>query len=275
MKCPKCQYISFDDGDKCRNCGYQFSLSVAADDLDLPVDRSGSDRLPITDSFDLPLFRDGGPDDERPLVTVPPVTRPPLSVRKASLNTPRHIARREESFEPHLDLEPEDPELDTLRERQSHQPVTPVSSSASGSEAATASDGARILSGVVDLGLLLAIDAAVFLLTLRFCGLTYAEAGVLPIAPFAAFLLILNGGYLTAFTAAGGQSIGKMLGGIRVVPSDPDAWTDRVPLGQAVLRAAGYFISALPLGLGFVPALIAADKRGFHDRLAHTRVVKA
>ena len=28
MRCPKCQYISFESGDRCRNCGYEFSLSV-------------------------------------------------------------------------------------------------------------------------------------------------------------------------------------------------------------------------------------------------------
>ena len=27
MRCPKCQYISFDSGDRCRNCGYEFSLA--------------------------------------------------------------------------------------------------------------------------------------------------------------------------------------------------------------------------------------------------------
>ncbi len=279
MKCPKCQYISFDDGDKCRNCGYQFSLSVAVDDLDLPVDRSRADALPNTDSFDLPLFRDDGPDDDRPLVNVPAITRPPLSVRKGSLSTPRPAARRDASHEPHLDLEPEDPNedpnLDALRRRLSPPADTDATIAASAGDAITAPAGARILSGVVDIGLLLAIDAAVLHLTLKFCGLTYADVAVLPVPPFAAFLLILNGGYLAAFTAAGGQSIGKMLGGIRVIPSDPEAWTDRVPLGQAVLRAAGYFLSALPLGLGFLPALIAADRRGFHDRLAHTRVVKA
>jgi len=270
MKCPKCQYINFDDGEKCRNCGYQFSLSIDLDqqDLDLPVDR------PITESFDLPLFRDGA-DDQRPLVSVPAITRPPLAVRKAALNTPRHPARRDGSHEPHLDLEPADSEVEALRRRLSSRQDSHGPGSASPSTLDSASVGARLLSALIDLMLLLAIDAAVLHFTLKFCGLTYAEVDVLPVPPFVAFLVILNGGYLAAFTAAGGQSIGKMLGGIRVVPSDPDAWTDRVPLGQAVLRAAAYFISALPLGLGFLPALVAADKRGFHDRLAHTRVVKA
>jgi hypothetical protein len=27
------------------------------------------------------------------------------------------------------------------------------------------------------------------------------------------------------------------------------------------------------LGLGFVPALVGADRRALHDRLAHTRVI--
>ena len=49
----------------------------------------------------------------------------------------------------------------------------------------------------------------------RLCGLEFAELAVLPVVPFAAFLLLLNGGYVAAFTAAGGQTIGKMAAGIR------------------------------------------------------------
>ncbi len=98
---------------------------------------------------------------------------------------------------------------------------------------------------------------------------------LIPAIPFAAFLALLNGGYVAAFTAAGGQTIGKMMTGIRVVTSEEDAWTDRVPVGPSALRALGYLISALPAGLGFLPVLLGAERRGFHDRLAHTRVVKA
>jgi uncharacterized RDD family membrane protein YckC len=106
-------------------------------------------------------------------------------------------------------------------------------------------------------------------------GLQWNEARQIPVVPFAAFLGLLNGGYMAAFTAAGGQSIGKMAAGIRVVTMDESAGSDRVPLGQAVLRAAGYLVSALPVGLGFLPALFGAERRAVHDRLAHTRVVKA
>ena len=32
MKCPKCLYIGFETGDRCKNCGYDFSLLAAADE---------------------------------------------------------------------------------------------------------------------------------------------------------------------------------------------------------------------------------------------------
>jgi uncharacterized RDD family membrane protein YckC len=48
-----------------------------------------------------------------------------------------------------------------------------------------------------------------------------------------------------------------------------------VSFGQSIVRAAGYIVSALPLGLGFLPALFGPERRALHDRLADTRVVKA
>jgi uncharacterized RDD family membrane protein YckC len=48
-----------------------------------------------------------------------------------------------------------------------------------------------------------------------------------------------------------------------------------VTFGQSVVRAAGYLVSALPVGLGFLPAFFGQDRRALHDRLADTRVVKA
>jgi uncharacterized RDD family membrane protein YckC len=133
----------------------------------------------------------------------------------------------------------------------------------------------RLFAAVIDLALLAGIDAVVLYFTLRLCGLEFGDVLRLPLMPLAAFIGFLNGGYVVAFTTAGGQTIGKMLAGIRVVTSDEDAWTDRVPVGGAALRAVGYVISALPAGLGFLPVLFGPERRGLHDRLAHTRVVKA
>ena len=112
--------------------------------------------------------------------------------------------------------------------------------------------------------------------TLRVLELpTSRAAALLPIPPLAVFLLLLNGGYLAAFTAAGGQTIGKMLAGIRVVADHGATVGPRVTLGAAVLRASAYLVSLLPVGLGFAAILLDTEGRALHDRLADTRVVKA
>jgi len=296
MKCPKCQYISFDQGGRCRNCGYEFSLSVDPVDLDLPI-RTGDEPVgPLSDfslaespeatrprdqdaqpmrgasphalrSSELPLFRDRSNDDDAPLVSLPASPRAPVAVRKSTVN--RVAPPRGTADEPGLDLEPEAP-----RGRRPAVLVSPSDEEQTASSD-TASAGARLLGGVVDLLILGAIDGAVLFFTLRLCGLELAEIRRIPVVPFAAFLALLNGGYVTAFTAAGGQSIGKMAARIKVVTMDESGWSDRVRLGQAVLRASAYLVSALPLGLGFLPALVGPERRAVHDRLAHTRVVKA
>ncbi len=133
----------------------------------------------------------------------------------------------------------------------------------------------RLVAGVIDLAILSAINAAVLYFTVRVLGLQIENVWVLPKIPLAAFLLLLNGGYFVLFTAAGGQTIGKMIAGIRVVMHTGDARATRVAFGAAVVRAAAYFVSLLPAGLGFVPILISPDGRTVHDRLADTRVVRA
>ena len=35
MKCPKCYYITFENGDRCRNCGYEFSFAAETPLFDL------------------------------------------------------------------------------------------------------------------------------------------------------------------------------------------------------------------------------------------------
>ena len=126
------------------------------------------------------------------------------------------------------------------------------------------------MAALVDASLLFALDAVVLSFTLRLCGLAPSEILKLPILPLTAFFLLLNGGYFIAFTTVGGQSIGKMAMGIKVIAEEDGA----VPVGRATLRALGYLVSALPFGAGFLPGVISADRLALHDRLAHTRVVR-
>ena len=305
MRCPKCQYISFDSGDRCRNCGYEFSLTVDPAVADLPI-QTGDEALgpladfalevnarpvpgsrpaapgagpvppaPITSSFDLPLFKERRPDD-----TPAVAPRAPLAVRRS--NPPPRGVNRPSADEPVLDLGAAAP----FERSALPLPIAPVASSAAEAPSvqSPAPDGAsthplaaaigpRLLAGLLDVLILGSIGLVVLYLTLKVCGLEFARAAAIPPLPFASFLLLVAGGYFTLFTAAGGQTIGKMAAGIRVVAMEGAA--ARVPLGHSVLRATAYLVSALPAGLGFLPALLGAERRAIHDRLADTRVVKA
>jgi len=82
---------------------------------------------------------------------------------------------------------------------------------------------------------------------------------------------VQNGGYLVAFTA-GGQTLGKMVTGIRVVPEGTGGSPD---VGRALIRTVFWVVLAIPAGLGFLTALGSRDRRGLHDRFAGTRVIRA
>lgn len=75
--------------------------------------------------------------------------------------------------------------------------------------------------------------------------------------------------YYVGSWATFGQTVGKRLLGLRVVAADGG----RVRPGRALLRFAGYFLSALPVYLGFAWVLVDRRRRGWHDVLAKTLVV--
>lgn len=50
MRCPKCHYISFESADRCRNCGYDYSLAdTPAAPEELPLNDRDEDPLPPVD----------------------------------------------------------------------------------------------------------------------------------------------------------------------------------------------------------------------------------
>jgi uncharacterized RDD family membrane protein YckC len=215
----------------------------------------------------LPLFGSPGLAEDEPLIKVPAAPRAPLAVRRTP-DTPRLRAL------PKPIERAAEPKLDFADEPAAAAPtVTPARAHASTPAVAcqfeTSSASSRLLAAAIDHGILLAIDAVVLYLTLRIASLSMSEWRALPILPMITFLALLKLSYFTAFTCVGGQTIGKMAAHIRVISDDQQ------PIGaaHAVHRALAGAVSFVILGAGFVPALIGADRRALHDRLAHTRVV--
>ena len=92
---------------------------------------------------------------------------------------------------------------------------------AAGRDAGAAEPGSaglirRIAAAVIDAGILLAMDAAVVVLTLRAAALPFTDLATLPLLPLGAFLVLLDAGYLTAFLMLAGQTVGEMVAGVPV-----------------------------------------------------------
>jgi uncharacterized RDD family membrane protein YckC len=292
-----CDYIGFEAADRCRNCGYDFArpasdtppADLAVVDRgpegalqDMPMRSGAADRAvtrePDIDKVlqnldrvlgdsrgaDLPLFGDEEPP-LAPLVDASGAPRRPLSVRRATPDPARLRPKPVRHVQAPQALELPLPSADEPSDAPPRRVPPPIDA-----EATAAPPLLRVLAAVLDLLLLGGIDVLVVYFTLRMCGLTTDQIGMLPVVPLAAFFLLVNGGYLAAFTAAGGQTIGKMAFGLRVV-GNADL---PVSGGFAVVRALGCVASVASLGLGFLPAVLADGGRALEDRLAHTRVVR-
>jgi len=345
MKCPKCAYLGFETGDRCKNCGYDFSLLSAApsdptdfihhaasdeidyvdqasptepdyvfrtpsaDDVSIqvngdldPYDRWFDSRHeplggkreaepgvrdninalaasltpespfaeePVASAADaLPLFRPSKDADDEPLIKMPATPRAPLAVRRTP-DTPRlrAVARPiSRPPAPVLQFSEEPLDVGTV----SAETVQPVQRSAVGGMAGDPSrTGVRLVAAAVDHAILLGIDLGVVYFTVRMAGLSMSEWNLLPLVPMLTFLGLLKISYFYAFTAVGGQTIGKMAVGTCVIADDGAP----VDAARAMRRTCAGVLSVLLLGLGFVPALFG-NRRALHDRLAGTRVVR-
>ena len=336
MKCPKCDYLGFETGDRCKNCGYDFSLTTDAvavrepelllrepvpqRDADLwltqlearldsvrPVAAPATDRLgsmsldvaPVAPAAPpapatappasltvrtlskstpaLPLFNPGGGEFDEPLITVPPAPRP-LAVRRTpdrrNLRTVPKAVRKIESqsaLDPVLEFAEEPaaavPSRMERRLQAERRTVPAARPAARGLEVSGAPR--RVIAAAIDQLILLSIDAVVVYFTFQIAGLSFAEWQSIPLLPLALFLLLVKASYFSVFTALGGQTVGKMATGIRVVGED-----DRdVEPTRAVQRTLAGLATVATVGIGFAPVLLGGDRRALHDRVAGTRVV--
>jgi uncharacterized RDD family membrane protein YckC len=280
MKCSKCGYLGFETSDRCRNCGYEFSLAQSfelpdltlhAESADPAVSRSiGSlalDARPARrPTSALPLF--APPDDDTPLITKASPPRAPLAVRRSTPEAARLrtvAAPKASAADLAIELRPA---RVTPAAATSPAPAPTPNTPASQKDAGIAR---RLVAGALDLSLLLAIDVVVVYFTMQICGVGFDELGLLPKGPLVVFLLVQNVGYLVTFTARG-QTLGKMAAGIKVVTDDSGGSLD---MGCALKRTMLSLLLAVPAGLGLLPALFDPQHRGLHDRFAGTRVVRA
>ena len=83
------------------------------------------------------------------------------------------------------------------------------------------------------------------------------------------FTFVVNLIYTTFFWMVAGKTIGKAVMGLRVIGPKGA----RVTIGRALRRYVGYWISALPLFLGYFWVLVNEHRHGWHDIIAGTSVI--
>ena len=143
----------------------------------------------------------------------------------------------------------------------------------------SASFGARAVALAIDFIVLAAIYIFLFLLITGWLLTEVVHFEPLAILPllfayvvvFLTSFIFLHMFYFTLFHALSGQTIGKMIMGIRVVTRG----NKQVSPAVAFLRWTGYILSFVPLASGFLWSAVDKDHCAWHDRLAQTRVVSA
>ena len=128
---------------------------------------------------------------------------------------------------------------------------------------------ARTGAALID-GILLLLITTPILLSIY--GWDYLEAEDMVMGP-ADFLIswVLPAFATVLFWLYKRATPGKMAVAAQVV----DAKTgNTMSVGQSMLRYLGYFIAALPFGLGLIWVAFDSRKQGWHDKIAGTVVVK-
>jgi uncharacterized RDD family membrane protein YckC len=158
------------------------------------------------------------------------------------------------------------------------------------SRAAWRSDGGQAHAGfasrVLAFGIDLLITAALLLmatLSLQIIGIFFPIgklvgrlAGVDPngtYRPYVALLIAIAVfvAYNTFWWSMIEETPGKAALGLRVVRRDGK----RMTVWRSIVRSLAYWISALPLFLGFLWILVDNERQGWHDKIANTCVVYA
>jgi uncharacterized RDD family membrane protein YckC len=124
----------------------------------------------------------------------------------------------------------------------------------------------RVVAALIDVALVFVVKAALGALAKRTWRGDVETLGIQGALGLCTMLFAVL--YVVMLHALEGQTIGKLVVGVRVVGLDgaPPA------VGASVLRLIAYFASLLPFGVGFFMAGLRADRRALHDLLAGTRV---
>ena len=209
---------------------------------------------------------------ERPRDVVAPRLDPAPPARSAStapaapVGRPSAAAAEAAKFDPAELLEGSDEDVKLIDEPAVALPEEARSPAAE--TVAAAPLLARALAGVIDAAVLCVI-AIPFVATVELIDGDFSKPAV-QILLFST-LILLAAFYLFVMLTLGGCTVGMAYSRTRVVCAATGGHPDPA---RVLARVIGYFLAALPLGLGFLWAVFNRERCGWHDLLSGTRVVE-
>lgn len=138
--------------------------------------------------------------------------------------------------------------------------------------------GPRLVAYIVDCAILIGASLALFAVWALIALSSNAFDGPdLPPGSLAGFfivfaaVMVVSLGYFPWFWSRSGATPGMRMQGLKVVR---DADGGPISTGQAVLRLIGYWVSGAVFYLGYIWILVDKRRRGWHDLIAGTVVIK-
>jgi uncharacterized RDD family membrane protein YckC len=143
----------------------------------------------------------------------------------------------------------------------------------------------RLLAGLADTAVVLPVALLLALVAGKISGIAFpparhagidywldlALAGDPALWGIVGLVIAIGTLYLVVFQAMMGRTLGMRLLRLRII----DVYGDAPGLARAAIRAGGHLACLATLGLGYVWIGFDREKRGFHDWIAGTYVIRA
>lgn len=275
MRCPKCGYVSFDHLEACKQCGA---------DLQEVRHRRG-----ISTFTAAPV---GTPPSSTSLPAGPSSAGPPQKPEDRAQEIDALFAGLSDS--PGLRLRPaqEPQEKTAFRLPLDMLPPLPLSHGGVGPPVSVQAEPSGLvmvrapamagfwirmaawIADIVCFFLATIVLAFLVLATIWFGGRLGGEINdqVMALAGYSSAAIVMASGFLyfTLFTGSCGQTPGKMLFGLKIVRVNDH----EMAYGRACLRSLCWILSLLLFSIGFLMIAFTRQKRGLHDMLAGTYVIR-
>ncbi len=237
FKCPECGYLGFESEKKCPKCGAEVTSVESGEE---------------TNSLMSP------PEGKTLLIEAPNQIED--ETREDSLKPPPEMPPDEVDFK--LIHKPQQQELPITQKRVEEQKEIMFYPSIM----------VRASAFIIDSLLVMGITSIFLLLPLLIGAgniFSFDEFLRIILLPFYLLFIIFHLLYYTYFLTITGQTPGKAVFNLNVIGKGGL----KLDWHEALLRAIGYILSSIPLGIGFFWAFFDKNRETWHDKLAGSRVV--